>query len=78
MTFFANSGLRFPNLAHPTQEAGTRALEGAGEIWHFLSGIENLTGDAPGELQMHKSNAIGSLEKALSIYKSVIENVTPT
>jgi hypothetical protein len=40
MTFFANSGVAWPNSYQSTREAGQRALEAGARLWQLLGIIE--------------------------------------
>jgi hypothetical protein len=71
MTFVANSGVKFPNLTQQTREAGSRALEGASDLWRLLAGIEGTTGAPPADATSHRQAAVANLEKSLSIYQSI-------
>jgi hypothetical protein len=41
MTFFANSGVAWPNLEKQTQEAGAKSLDAGSRIWKILAHLEN-------------------------------------
>lgn len=77
MTFFANSGVKFPNLEQPTREAGQRALEGAADLWRLFANIEGRIGETKPHEQSMRQVATANLEQALAIYRGIINDIPP-
>jgi hypothetical protein len=76
MTFFANSGAKFPNLEQPTREAGSRALRGAADLWRLFATIEGRSDGAGEDDERIIKACIENLTRSLDIYKSIISNIS--
>jgi hypothetical protein len=75
MTFFSNSGVRFPNLEGQTRIAGHRALSGAADLWRLFAVLEGREGP-PFEDERHlREQCIENLREAVGIYKHIVDNI---
>ena len=72
MTFFANSGISWPNLHTITSDAGSKTLDAASDLLEILAALE---GDTDKDLQTIKNNASRKLDKAITLYKKILDDV---
>ncbi|TAU55739.1 hypothetical protein ELI43_24380 [Rhizobium leguminosarum] len=74
MTFFANSGVTWPNLEHLTSEAGALSLEAASELLSIVSKLEKE------ETTENRSKEISATSKkfrdASKLYKSIVTQIS--
>jgi hypothetical protein len=67
MTFFANSGVAWPNSYQTTREAGQRALEAGAYLWHFLGILEGRDPAAPGPVDNEERLIAANMLKEVSM-----------
>jgi hypothetical protein len=75
MTFFANSGFKFPDLEQPTREAGRRTLGAASELWRIFSIIE---GREEGRIEPEPAlirSCSEALVESASIYRGLLQQI---
>jgi hypothetical protein len=79
MTFFANSGIAWPNLEQITAEAGAKSLDGASDLWAMLSIMESPDGASFGERPEGRAkDAARKFEEAAMLYSKIIDEVDDT
>jgi hypothetical protein len=79
MTFFANSGIAWPNYAVATQHAGTQSLEAFSEIWRLLAALEARGDQSVAYVDIDLTKSAKSLESAGLTYETIaqtLRNVT--
>ena len=83
MTFFANSGVTWPNIEHETREAGAKSLDAASRIWKILAALEDRENHSPKQEDL--VSCAYSLQSASDIYSKIadqlkhetVEGITP-
>jgi hypothetical protein len=77
MTFFANSGVAWPNVELITRQAGEKALQGGSRLWQFLAGLEGRSPDSRGESDERGDRITNTelLRDAAQGYRAVIDQI---
>jgi hypothetical protein len=75
MTFFSNSGVRFPNLEQPTRDAGQRALGAASDLWRLFAVIEGREeGKEVNEAEIIRA-CNENLMQSAAIYRNILNQI---
>jgi hypothetical protein len=75
MTFFSNSGVKFPNLEQPTRDAGQRALGAASDLWRLFAVIEGREEDKEhNEAEIIRACSEKLMQSA-AIYRTILNQI---
>lgn len=71
MSFFANSGVAWPQHENDTRRAGAQSLEAFSKVWHALADMERRGESTFSDVEL--SDTANSLQSAVQIYTQLAE-----